>query len=173
MRVLRSVLGTTTKREWQDASDRSQHSHGNRPPFHRPPRWPLSRPCALAQKPALFAYAVHPLLRATGLPDRFDGAGVGTELSARIWWLGVIPSWRHRLRVTAIEATELRTTERGGPLRRWDHTLTFEPRGPRACRYTDTIELDAGLATPIAWCRAQLLFRWRQRRWRQLARVLA
>lgn len=142
---------------------------------------PLSaeRACELAQNPALFAFVVRPLLRVTGLPERFTPAeeeavrSGASELTARLWWLGVLPGWRHRLRVVEATATELRTRERGGPVRAWNHTLTFEPTGERSCRYTDTVELDAGPLTPLVWCFAQGLFRWRQVRWRQLARVVA
>jgi hypothetical protein len=137
------------------------------------------RACELAQNPALFAFVVRPFLRVTGLPERFapaEEAAVRSgeqELAARLWWFGLLPGWRHRLRVVEATATELRTREGGGPVRAWNHTLTFEPTGDGACRYTDTVELDAGPLTPLVWCFAQGLFRWRQARWRQLARVIA
>lgn len=137
------------------------------------------RACELAQNPAMFAFVVRPVLRVSGLPETFAPAEEEAvrsgerELTARLWWLGVLPGWRHRLRVVAATATELRTRERGGPVRAWNHTLTFEPTGERSCRYTDTVELDAGPLTPLVWCFAQGLFRWRQARWRQLARVIA
>jgi len=140
---------------------------------------PAERACELAQRPALFAFVVRPVLRVTGLPERFAPAeeeavrSGARQLTARLWWFGAIPGWRHRLRVVEATATELRTREGGGPVRAWNHTLTFEPRGAAACRYTDVVELDAGPLTPLVWCFAQLLFRWRQARWRQLARVIA
>lgn len=130
--------------------------------------------CALARKPELFLFVVRPVFRATGLPrGDFAAAAPGLELSARLWWLGVLPAWRHHLRVVAIEPRELRTQERGGVVKRWDHRLTFEPRGERACRYTDEVTLDAGPATPLVRLFAAALFRWRQARWRALARVIA
>lgn len=132
--------------------------------------------CELAQKPALFAFVVRPVFRVTGLPDeRFQrAAGPGDELSARLWWFGLVPAWRHHLRIVAIEPRELSTNERGGLLRSWNHRLTFTPGDdPQRCRYTDEVTLDAGPLTPLVWLFAQGLFRWRQARWRALARVLA
>ncbi len=131
------------------------------------------RACALARKPELFLFVVRPVFRATGLPPDDFEATAGSELSARLWWLGVLPAWRHHLRVVAIEPRELRTQERGGVVRRWDHRLSFEPTGERSCRYTDEVTLDAGPATPLVRLFAEALFRWRQARWRALARVIA
>lgn len=129
---------------------------------------------ALAQKPALFQFVVRPVLRVSGLPrERFAAAVPGDELNVRMWWFGVLPGWRHRLRIVSAEPYELYTNERGGLLRSWNHRLTFAPRGDDGCRYTDEVTLDAGPATPLVWVFAQLLFRWRQARWRALARVLA
>lgn len=131
--------------------------------------------CELAQKPALFAFVVRPVFRVSGLPDeRFARAAApGDELSARLWWLGLLPAWRHHLRIVSIAPHELFTNERGGLLRSWNHRLTFEPRGDDACRYTDEVTLDAGPLTPLVQLFAQALFRWRQARWRALARVIA
>ncbi|ADB53287.1 SRPBCC family protein [Conexibacter woesei] len=130
--------------------------------------------CELAQKPALFAYVVRPIFAARDLPDRFDDVSAGTETAARLWWLGVLPSWRHHLRVVEIGSRGLYTNERGGLVRAWNHRLTFEPLPDGGgCRYTDEVQLDAGPVTPLVWLFAQLLFRYRQARWRGLARVLA
>jgi len=131
------------------------------------------RACALAQKPALFQFVVRPVFRVTGLPASGFAAAPGSELSARLWWLGMLPAWRHHLRIVALDPREISTREHGGIVRIWNHRLTFEPRGEHACRYTDEVTLDAGAATPLVWLFAQALFRWRQARWRALARVLA
>lgn len=47
----------------------------------------------LAQKPELFKFVVAPILRVPRLklPDRLEP---GTEGSARLWWLGVVPCGR-------------------------------------------------------------------------------
>lgn len=129
--------------------------------------------CALAQQPALFAHVTRPLFSSHGLPDSFDGAVAGEEVVVRLWWLGAIPSWRHHLRVVEVGERELLTSEHGGPVRRWDHRLTFAPLpGGRGCRYTDEVALDAGPATPLVWLFAHVMYRYRQSRWRALARVI-
>jgi hypothetical protein len=130
---------------------------------------------ALAQKPATFAYLARGVVSVPALADVPDGfATPGAQASGRMWWLGVIPTWTHHLRVVAVEpGRELRTAERGGPLRTWNHTLTFVPTSPATCTYTDAIELDAGPLTPVVRVLVSAFFALRQARWRRLAAVLA
>lgn len=131
---------------------------------------PAEAACELAQKAALFRYVVWPLFTIGALPEHFD---VGDQLAARLSFLGVIPAWKHHLRLVSIAPHEIYTNERGGPMRIWNHRLTFEPTSERSCRYTDEIEIDAGPATLPSFLFVHLMFRWRQRRWRTLTRVLA
>lgn len=128
--------------------------------------------CALARKPELFRYVVWPVLRVPGLrfPERLE-PGVGG--AGRLWWFGVVPSWTHHLTLVRLEPTEILTREHGGPVRTWNHHLTFTPTGPHSCRYTDEIEIDDGVLGFGTRVFAALLFRWRHRRWRALARVIA
>ena len=130
---------------------------------------------ALACKPATFAYVVRGVLRVPelrALPDGF--AAEGASAAGRLWWLGVLPSWTHHLRVVGVEPGRvLRTHEHGGPIRAWDHTLTFTPTSPTTCRYTDEIAIDAGPLTAATRAFAVAMFALRQARWRRLAAVLA
>ncbi|MCX4093973.1 hypothetical protein [Nocardia sp. alder85J] len=127
---------------------------------------------ALAATPALFAYVVHPILTTPGLtlPDLVEP---GVEGSARLWWFGVVPSWHHHLRLVRLTPTEIYTNEWGGPVRIWNHRLTFEPLTATSCRYTDEIETDDGVLGLGARLFVHVMFRWRHRRWHELARVLA
>ena len=129
---------------------------------------------ALAQKPATFAFVARGVMRVpalTAIPDGF--AAPGAQAAGRLWWLGAIPSWTHHLRVVAVGDRELRTAERGGPLRAWNHRLAFVPTSPTTCDYTDEIEIDAGPLTPGVRLFALAFFALRQARWRRLAAVLS
>lgn len=57
-----------------------------------------------------------------------------------------IPLSSHTIHLVEIDpATKtLRTQEHGGLVRVCNHTLRVEPVSARACRYSDTVELDAG-----------------------------
>lgn len=133
---------------------------------------PLSadRAVALARRSATFEYVAWPILRMRGLPSTL---AAGEHASARLWLLGVVPGWRHSLRVVADERHEIRTNERGGFLRTWNHTLRFEPSSPTSCRYVDIVAIEAGVLTPLVAALARLFFRYRQARWRRLAAAVS
>ena len=61
-----------------------------------------------------------------------------------------------------------RALARGALIRRWDHLITIEPAGPRRTRYTDWVEAEAGLLTPLVWAFARVFYAHRQRRWQRL-----
>jgi hypothetical protein len=91
---------------------------------------PISAEAAfdLAQRPATFAYVVRGVMRVPALAAVPDGfARPGVEASGRMWWLGVLPSWTHHLRIVALTPGEIQTAEHGGPIRTWNHRLTFVP----------------------------------------------
>jgi hypothetical protein len=62
-----------------------------------------------------------------------------------LWWFGVVPAWTHHLTIKQLEPTEIYTNEHGGPVKTWNHRLTFEPLDEHHCRYTDEIETEDGL----------------------------
>ncbi|TCJ95679.1 hypothetical protein [Nocardia alba] len=128
--------------------------------------------CALARTPELFAYVVAPIISVPRLrmPDRIEPGVVG---EARLWWFGVIPTWRHHLRLVELDPLHIYTNEWGGPVRTWNHRLRFEPVGESRCRYTDEIEVDDGIRGLGARLFVHLMFRHRHRRWREFATVLA
>lgn len=100
----------------------------------------------LAQKVELFQFVVAPILqmRSIELPD---GVTPGATITGRLWWFGLVPSWRHHITIVAIDDHELYTNEHGGPVRTWNHRLTFEPLADGRCRYTDELELATGSTT--------------------------
>ena len=133
---------------------------------------PAEAAFALAQKPELFKFVVAPILRVPHLqmPLRLES---GAEVSARLWWFGVIPAWRHHIRLVRLGENEIYTNEHGGPVHTWNHRLKFEPLSPTSCRYTDEIETDPGLRGLGTRTFARFMFRHRHRRWRLLAGLLA
>lgn len=125
----------------------------------------------LARKPQMMRFVLGPYLDTRGLqvPGELE---VGTEGSARLWWFGVIPSWTHHLLIEKLDDTEIATREHGGPVRTWNHRLTFAPIGGNRCRYTDEIETDDGLMGFVTRLFIRAMFRHRHRRWRSLTEIL-
>jgi ligand-binding SRPBCC domain-containing protein len=106
------------------------------------------------------------------IPERL---GEGESYDLRLLFFGVVPAWRHRIHVVQLddERKEIRTEEQGGPVRDWRHRITVDSEGWGSTRYMDEIEIKAGVLTPLVWIYAHLFYRYRQMRWRRLARKLA
>lgn len=104
-----------------------------------------------------------------GIPERL---AEGETYHMRLLFFGVVPAWKHEIRVTRLdeEGHEIRTEEHGGPVRTWRHRITVDKEGWGSTRYLDEIDIRAGVLTPLVWFYAQLFYRYRQMRWRRLAR---
>ena len=82
----------------------------------------------------------------------------------------MIPAYRHTIEVLDVDDTTrtIRTHEYGGMLRSWNHTLHVEPVTDGSCRYSDTVEIDAGRLTSVVVAVARGIYAYRHRRWRRL-----
>ena len=126
--------------------------------------------------PAGFRVVTRGLVELAGLDEHPGPWTTGTTVAGRLRVLGV-PFSHHRITVESIdhERRSLQSDEGGGPIRSWRHLITVEPVAgePARSRYTDRIEIRAGLLTPAITLFAHGFYRLRQRRWRRLAPVLA
>lgn len=124
-----------------------------------------------AKSPATFLRVTRGLLGVATerrLPDRWEE---GEVIRMRLLLFHVLPLWRHELRIVRVceRSREIYTNERGGPVTVWNHLIRVEPEEGGGCRYTDEVEVRAGLLTAPSWLLVQLFFRYRQMRWRALA----
>lgn len=128
--------------------------------------------------PAGFRFVTRGLVELSGLDARAATAEwtQGTTVTGRLRVLGV-PFSHHRITLESIdhERRSLRSDEGGGPIRSWRHLITVHDVAddPTRCSYTDTIEINAGLLTPVITLFAHAFYRLRQQRWRRIAPVLA
>lgn len=98
----------------------------------------------------------------------------GDRIALHLRFLGLLPGWTHQIAIERLTPEEIVSHEHGGPIRVWNHCPTFVPTSPASCRYTDAVEIRAvGPLTPLAAAFAAVMYRYRQARWRALARVLA
>lgn len=135
---------------------------------------PAEQVWAAVQSPSTLSFVSHGILR-----FRLDHRGApwteGETVTVRLLLLGVLPLWRHHLTVAEVDHVrmQLRSEEFGGPVSTWKHRITVRPLDGDRCRYTDEIDIHAGILTGPVRAFAQLLYRVRQQRWRRLAPVLA
>jgi hypothetical protein len=93
----------------------------------------------------------------------------GTTLATRVRLFGRGPGSRHEVRVVRVDEAErvIETEESGALVSVWAHRMCVEAVPDGECRYTDRIELRAGLLTPVVWSFACVFYQNRQRRWKK------
>lgn len=125
--------------------------------IRRPPRlhyvaWPLVvfRPCPETPWPAQW------------LPGTYWA-------SMRL--LGILPLGRQAIVISYPPSAGFALRDNGHSrwMRRWDHLIALESH-PQGCVYRDRLSIDAGVFTLPVWLFAQVFYRYRQYRWRRLAR---
>ena len=82
----------------------------------------------------------------------------------------VIPLSHHTIHLVEVDegTRTLRSHEHGGMLRTWNHTPHVEPVSDVTCRYSDTVEIDAGRLPAVVASFSRGIYRYRQRRWHKL-----
>ena len=90
----------------------------------------------------------------------------------RMYLLGMAPLGTHTLHFESIDprAHEIMTREHDWLVRRWDHCIRIQPLAAGQCRYSDTVDIEAGLLTPLVWLFARCFYAHRQWRWLGVAR---
>jgi hypothetical protein len=99
----------------------------------------------------------------------------GTSVRCRVCLFGVLPLGVHRLDLERIDqgGRQIQSRESDAIVRRWDHLIRMQEISGGRTHYSDEIEIDAGILTPVVWLFAAGFYRHRQRRWRTIARRLA
>ena len=125
------------------------------------------------QSPVTFLYVCKGLFGVPALAGRSEPLRAGERGTGWLFAFHVIPAYRHTIEVLEVDDAKrtVRTHEHGGVLRAWNHTLRVEPVDAQTCRYSDTVEIDAGLSTRLVAALAVGIYRYRQRRWHKLVRL--
>lgn len=124
------------------------------------------------QSPVTFLYLCEGLFGVPALAGRSEPLRAGECGTGWLIAFHVIPAYRHTIEVIEVDDAQqtIRTHEHGGVLRAWNHTLRVQTVDARTCRYSDTVEIDAGPITAVVAALAVGIFRYRQRRWHKLVR---
>lgn len=99
----------------------------------------------------------------------------GEVIETALRFFGLIPAWRHSIQFKKIsdQTMTMLTQERGGLVQHWNHEIKVEDKNNATCIYTDTVDIQAGFFTPVVWLFANMLYRYRQRRWKKLVGTAA
>lgn len=136
-----------------------------------PPAWVWQQ----VKTPWLLTHIAWPLLRFIPLdPPAWPQIWSEQPYLAGLALLGVVPIGTQYIDITVVSDTlpyMLRDNGRGDLIQRWDHLITVEDAGDGMTRYTDQVAIEAGGLTWCVWLYAQIFYRYRQWRWRQLVRT--
>jgi hypothetical protein len=126
---------------------------------------------AEVQRSALLLEVCRPLVRIVPVssptfPEQWQE---GVTVRCKSYLLGFLPLGTRNLLIERIDpgAREIQSRESDPLVRRWDHLIRVRPAEGGHTLYSDEIEIEAGLLTPLVWLFAQLLYRHRQRKWRR------
>lgn len=127
------------------------------------------------QQRAVFEHVTHPLLKIMPrelqlLPERTQE---GTY-QIKLYLFGFLPLGGHTIRVVRVDPLQrdIYTEESSALIETWNHRLTVYADAAGRTIYSDALSLEAGRLTPVVWALAYGFYRYRQARWRTLARTL-
>ncbi len=119
----------------------------------------------------LLIYVAFPLVKfipygATRLPDVWEEGTYWVSLRL----LGFVPFGKQAVVISYPESPSSFSVRDNGHsmlIKKWDHRITIDPSGTGTL-YRDHVIIEAGVFTFFIWAFAQIFYRHRQRRWRQL-----
>ena len=101
-------------------------------------------------------------------PDTLFVQGASFVMKIRLFDRGPVSS--HEVRVVRVDhsAREIATDESSRLVSTWKHCMRVEALPGNRSRYTDSVDISAGLLTAGVWLFASLFYRARQRQWKRL-----
>lgn len=127
----------------------------------------------------LLQHVAHPVLSFEPVkPKLFPRAWKEGRYLVGLKLFGFIPAGKQWINISFPKASspqgrqayQVRDNGSGALAAKWDHLITLAETEDGKTRYTDQVDIQASLLTPIIWLFAQYFYRHRQRRWRRLAR---
>ena len=95
---------------------------------------------------------------------------IDQEYPLSIFLFGIIPLGKHVIKILKIDVQNMQilSNEFGLLVRTWNHLIKIEKIADHKIRYTDEIEIKAGMLTIGVWLFALIFYRHRQKRWKKL-----
>lgn len=134
---------------------------------------PIERAWQAVQTSRLLEYIAAPLVRFEPLqPSRLPEVWYEGCYQVRMNIFGLFSFGKHWVVISRLQAGDgtyqIRDNGYGDRISKWDHWITIEDAPEGKTRYTDQVDVEAGLLTPLVWLFSQAFYRHRQRRWRTL-----
>jgi len=133
----------------------------------------LEQAIAEVKTPRLLEYVTYPVLTFQPVePASFPELWVEGTYWVKLKLFGLLPFGRQAIVIsysTADNTFMLRDNGHSAMIKTWDHRITIE-KVDSGVLYRDEVKVSAGILTPAIWLFALLFYRYRQRRWKLLAR---
>ncbi|ALO45643.1 hypothetical protein [Pseudohongiella spirulinae] len=128
---------------------------------------------AAVRTPRLFRHISTPMITFTAVdPPTFPDTWSEGTYWVKLKLFGLIPFGRQAIVISLIpsdDAFVVRDNGYSGLIKTWDHRITISQK-ENGVHYRDTVDIDAGILTPLIWLYAQGFYWHRQRKWQALAR---
>lgn len=136
---------------------------------------PKERVWQEVQRSALLEYIAAPLVRFAPLqPSRLPETWDEGCYQVRMKIFGWFSFGNHWVVISKPQAKDgifqIRDNGYGDHIAKWDHWITIQDTPAGKTLYTDQVDIEAGLLTPLIWLFSQVFYRHRQQRWRMLVR---
>lgn len=129
------------------------------------------------QTSRLLHYVTSPLLTFKPIvPAKLPELWTEGTYQVGLWIFGLIPFGKHSIVITVEDADprgqiyQIRDNGYGDLISTWDHRITIQAGEDGKTLYSDSAEIKAGVLTFLIWLYEQLFYRYRQSRWRKLAK---
>jgi len=134
---------------------------------------PKERVWQEVQTARLLEYIATPLVRFEPLqPSRLPETWVEGKYLVRMkifGWFSIGKQWVViSMPPAGKDGYQIRDNGYGDHISKWDHWITIEDAPEGKTRYTDQVDIEAGLLTSLIWLFSQAFYHHRQRRWRTL-----
>jgi len=121
-------------------------------------------------QPSLLLEIVKPILKfipisPSVLPQTWE---VNKEYNLKLYFFNIIPLGKHTIKIINIDKNSIISNETGNIAKVWNHTIIIEAYKNSKTRYTDIIEIKAGLLTIFVWVFAHIFYKHRQRKWKKI-----
>ncbi|MCE5209133.1 MAG: hypothetical protein AB1649_28620 [Chloroflexota bacterium] len=136
---------------------------------------PKERAWQAVQTTRLLEYIAAPLVRFDPLqPSRLPETWVEGSYQVRMKIFGWFSFGKHWIVISKPQAENgpyhIRDNGYGDHIKKWDHWINIQDALDEKTLYTDQVDIEAGLLTPVVWLFSQVFYRYRQRRWRELVK---
>ncbi|MCK0097346.1 hypothetical protein MWU60_17340 [Yoonia sp. F2084L] len=123
-------------------------------------------------KPRLLFFVARPLIRFKPVkPRNLPNSWHEEDYLFAMFWYGFLPLGRQTISISRStkgqDARVLRDNGHSALIKRWDHLILVQADG-NGTRYTDRVEVEAGILTPLVAAFARGFYAHRQRRLRIL-----